>query len=76
MGNEVLGLLAERVKTAKNRKRTRDAVLKTWPEHWLDMYEERAAIAEYDGMFNREDAEQSAYEQTLEWMKRYYHANR
>lgn len=73
MGTDVLELLAEQVKTARNRKRTRDAVIKTWPEDWRDMYEERAAIAEYDGMSSREDAEQSAYEQTLEWMNKYGH---
>ena len=31
-----------------------------WPEDWLEEYEERAAIMEYDGSLARQEAEQWA----------------
>lgn len=31
-----------------------------WPEDWLYVYEERAAIMEYDGHLTRQEAEQWA----------------
>lgn len=32
-----------------------------WPHPWRDLYEERAAIMEFDGGLSREEAETQAY---------------
>lgn len=32
-----------------------------WPQPWRDLYEERAAIMEFDGGLSREEAETQAY---------------
>jgi hypothetical protein len=33
---------------------------KDWPEHWLELFEERAAIREFEGNVSREEAERWA----------------
>lgn len=33
---------------------------KEWPDAWLELFEERAAIREYDGNLSREEAERWA----------------
>lgn len=40
-----------------------------WPSNWRDLFEERAAIREYEGNLKRAEAERSA----LEDVKRHFH---
>ena len=44
------------------------AVISTWPEDWRTWWAERAAVREYDGNQARDEAEEAAYEETLEAM--------
>ena len=43
--------------------------LKSWPEEWLDGFEERAGIMEFDGDLDRMEAEQLAEDRIREQYK-------
>ncbi len=46
------------------------------PEHWREVYEERAGIREFCGEQPREHAEAEALKETIAAMERHYHSAR